>query len=197
MENIREGFSRLREGLPPADPRQQALDALEKHVSQLVTLMAEGGDSPSGRKGAGSPVGRRSRRRRADPEDHHREREREREKRKRHHKEKHAHSTETKGAEPTLATPPTTSGETTKVYYYMLSDKTETPYTTSLPRRSGGVTLKDFKSVFDRHGSYHFFVKTEDPDCGVVKEEISNDDKCLPSWNGKVMVWVGDSAHHR
>lgn len=34
------------------------------------------------------------------------------------------------------------------------------------------MTLKDFKAVFGRHGDYRFFFKTEDPDCGVVKEEV-------------------------
>lgn len=34
------------------------------------------------------------------------------------------------------------------------------------------MTLKDFKAVFGRHGDHRFFFKTEDPDCGVVKEEV-------------------------
>ena len=38
--------------------------------------------------------------------------------------------------------------------------------------RTAGVTLKDFKEAFGRHGNYRFFFKTEDPDCGVVKEEV-------------------------
>ena len=28
--------------------------------------------------------------------------------------------------------------------------------------------------MFDRHGNFRFFFKTEDPDCGVVKEEVGN-----------------------
>lgn len=44
--------------------------------------------------------------------------------------------------------------------------------------RASDVTLKDFKAVFDRHGDYRhgdyrFFFKSEDPDCGIVKEEVS------------------------
>lgn len=35
------------------------------------------------------------------------------------------------------------------------------------------MRLKDFKAVFDRHGSYRFYFKTQDPDCGVVREEVS------------------------
>ena len=35
------------------------------------------------------------------------------------------------------------------------------------------VTLKDFKDVFSRHGNFRFFFKTEDPDCGVVKAEVT------------------------
>ena len=26
--------------------------------------------------------------------------------------------------------------------------------------------------MFGRHGDYRYFFKTEDPDCGVVKEEV-------------------------
>lgn len=34
------------------------------------------------------------------------------------------------------------------------------------------MTLKDFKSVFDRRGNFKFYCKTQDPDCGMVKEEV-------------------------
>lgn len=52
--------------------------------------------------------------------------------------------------------------------------------------------LKDFKSVFDRHGTFRFYFKTEDPDCGIVKEEITADDQILPNWKGKILVWVSE-----
>lgn len=34
------------------------------------------------------------------------------------------------------------------------------------------MRLKDFKATLDRHSNYRFYIKTEDPDCGVVKEEV-------------------------
>ena len=40
--------------------------------------------------------------------------------------------------------------------------------------RMSEVRLKDFKAVFDRHGLYRFYFKTQDPDCGVVREEVSH-----------------------
>lgn len=52
--------------------------------------------------------------------------------------------------------------------------------------------LRDFKSVFDRHGTFRFYFKTEDPDCGIVKEEITADDQILPNWKGKILVWVSE-----
>ena len=39
--------------------------------------------------------------------------------------------------------------------------------------RPAEITLKDFKAVFARQGNYRYFFKTEDPDCGVVKAEVS------------------------
>ena len=63
--------------------------------------------------------------------------------------------------------------------------------------RSNEVTLRDFKAAFSRHGSFRYYIKVEDPDCGVVKEEVKKDEKRLPSWNGKILVWVAEKAHHR
>ena len=60
--------------------------------------------------------------------------------------------------------------------------------------RSTGITLRDFKTVFDRQGSFRFYFKTEYPDCGVVKEEITLDDQFLPMWRGKVHVWVSEKG---
>jgi len=67
------------------------------------------------------------------------------------------------------------------LYYYRLED----------------LSLSDFKSVFDRPGSFKFFVKTEDPDCGVVKVEITADSAILPAWKGQIQVWISERAHHR
>ena len=78
-----------------------------------------------------------------DPEDSHRDRERDRERereRRKRHKEKHfSHGPLTMGLEKPDPVPPATSsggvvaGDITKVFYYMLNDKTETPYVTLVP----------------------------------------------------------------
>lgn len=57
--------------------------------------------------------------------------------------------------------------------------------------------MRDFKEAFSRHGSYRYYIKVEDPDYGVVKEEIKRDDHVLPSWSGKIFVWVAEKGHHR
>ena len=59
------------------------------------------------------------------------------------------------------------------------------------------ITLHDFKAVFSRQGAFRYYIKVEDPDCGVVKEEIKKDVQLLPSWNGKILVWVAERGHHR
>ena len=67
-----------------------------------------------------------------DSDDHHRDREREREKKSRRHR--HAHSDAR--PDPAYATIPVVApGESTKVFYYMLSEKNETPYVTIVPKR--------------------------------------------------------------
>ena len=58
--------------------------------------------------------------------------------------------------------------------------------------RPNEITLGDFKSVFDRQGTFRFYFKTEDPDIGVVKEQITADDQILPNWKGKILVWVSE-----
>ncbi len=67
----------------------------------------------------------------------------------------------------------------------------------SLVCRLEEVTLRDFKAAFDRPGSFRFFVKTEDPDCGVVKEEIKREDTLLPLWKGRILVWISEKTHHK
>ena len=59
------------------------------------------------------------------------------------------------------------------------------------------MTLCDFKAIFNRHGSFRYYIKVEDPDCGVVKEEVKNDEQVLPSWNGKILLWIAERGHHR
>ncbi|XP_019853697.1 PREDICTED: dixin-like [Amphimedon queenslandica] len=149
------------------------LDNLEKSISELYAKL----NSTDSRSFSPS---RRPRR-------YHEER---REEKRRRHKA----SKEETAVYHTIANP---SNDWTKVFYYMTGDKTETPYVTTVPRKSNEVRLKDFKAVFDRQGSYRFYFKTQDPDCGVVREEIVSEDQLLPDWNGKIMVWVSEKAHHR
>ncbi|XP_058806426.1 axin isoform X2 [Phymastichus coffea] len=64
------------------------------------------------------------------------------------------------------------------------------PYRTKI---SGyNVTLKQFKDVLPKKGSYRYFFKTEceDLDMQVIQEEITDDSEVLPLWEGKIMAQV-------
>ncbi|PIK48585.1 putative dixin [Apostichopus japonicus] len=76
----------------------------------------------------------------------------------------------------------------TKVLYF--TERTVTPFMTSIPRRLGEVTLRDFKSIFDKEGEYRYHFKALDPEFGTVKEEVVDDDDILPGWEGKIVGWV-------
>ncbi|XP_043202813.1 dixin-like isoform X2 [Amphibalanus amphitrite] len=76
----------------------------------------------------------------------------------------------------------------TKVVYY--TEKTLTPFLSSIPKQLGEITLRDFKQIFDRAGNFRFHFKSMDPEFGMVKEEISNDDEILPGFDGKLISWV-------
>ena len=65
-----------------------------------------------------------------DSEDHHRERER-----RKRHKERHSHPSEGRLEPAHKATPTSPGGVSTKVFYYLLQDKAETPYVTIVPRQ--------------------------------------------------------------
>ncbi|XP_033214760.1 axin-1 [Belonocnema kinseyi] len=64
------------------------------------------------------------------------------------------------------------------------------PYRTKIPGRN--VTLKQFKEVLHRKGSYRYFFKTEceDLDVKVIQEEITEDSEILPLWEGKIFAEV-------
>ncbi len=83
-------------------------------------------------------------------------------------------------------------------------------------KRIGEVTLRDFKNLFDRPGFFRFHFKTVDQEFGMVKEEVSDffvlnlnclstdysncvfslqitqDDTILPGTDGKIVVWVDE-----
>lgn len=58
----------------------------------------------------------------------------------------------------------------TKVVYF--TERTVTPFLTVIPRRLGEISLRDFKTLFDRPGVYRFHFKAKDPEYGFVKEEV-------------------------
>ena len=60
--------------------------------------------------------------------------------------------------------------------------------------RMSEVRLKDFKAVFDRHGSYRFYFKTQDPDCGVVREEVSVRREEVSVRREEVTVWSSEGG---
>lgn len=76
----------------------------------------------------------------------------------------------------------------TKVVYF--TERTVTPFLTVIPRRLGEISLRDFKTLFDRPGVYRFHFKAKDPEYGFVKEEIGDDDMLLPGFDGKIIAWV-------
>eukprot|EP00057_Strongylocentrotus_purpuratus_P005016 XP_003729987.2 PREDICTED: dixin [Strongylocentrotus purpuratus] len=80
----------------------------------------------------------------------------------------------------------------TKVLYF--TERTVTPFMSSIPKRLGEVTLADFKQIFDREGAYRFHFKALDPEFGTVKEEVINDDDILPGWEGKIVGWVDEDT---
>jgi hypothetical protein len=174
IDGIRKNLEIFKSNLDQSDPHQTLLETLEKSISDMLTRISNDHSRSL------SP-GRRPRRHGyAQHED----------RKGRRHKERSISKEEV----PHAVTNPTVW---TKVFYYMTGDKSETPYVTTVPRKANEVRLKDFKAVFDRHGSYRYYFKTEDVDCGIVREEIISEDQILPLWNGKIMVWVSEKAHHK
>jgi hypothetical protein len=45
---------------------------------------------------------------------------------------------------------------------------------TSVSKPLGRITLRDFKTVFDRPGFYRYHIKNTDTEYGMVKEEVRN-----------------------
>lgn len=79
----------------------------------------------------------------------------------------------------------------TKVCYQI--DDQEPPFLIKLPFPSSNITLKDLKANLQlkRHFShYKYYFKSHDKECGVVKEEISDDNRFLPIFQGRVVAWV-------
>jgi hypothetical protein len=131
IDGIRKNLEIFKSNLDQSDPHQTLLETLEKSISDMLTRISNDHSRSL------SP-GRRPRRHGyAQHED----------RKGRRHKERSISKEEV----PHAVTNPTVW---TKVFYYMTGDKSETPYVTTVPRKANEVRLKDFKAVFDRHGSY-------------------------------------------
>lgn len=58
----------------------------------------------------------------------------------------------------------------TKVIYF--TERTVTPFMSTISKPLGDIRLRDFKSMFDRPGLFRFHFKNYDPEYGLVKEEV-------------------------
>ena len=58
----------------------------------------------------------------------------------------------------------------TKVVYF--TPRSVTPFMTSINKPVGKISLRDFKSLFDRPGFFRYHFKTMDKEFGMVKEEV-------------------------
>lgn len=84
------------------------------------------------------------------------------------------------------------TGITTKVLYF--TEKSVTPFLTSIPKRLEDITLGDFKEAIDRPGMFRYHFKALDPEFGTVKEEVIDNDDNVPGWEGKIVAWVEDDT---
>lgn len=84
------------------------------------------------------------------------------------------------------------SQSNTKCIYYLNNNMSSPPFLTTIPRNIESVTLNDFKQCLKlKNGtSYIYHFKTSDPEFGIVKEEISNDNKLLPSFENRIVAWI-------
>lgn len=59
---------------------------------------------------------------------------------------------------------------TTKVLYF--TNRSVTPFMSTLNKPIGEIRLRDFKNIFDRPGFFRFHFKALDQEFGMVKEEV-------------------------
>ena len=59
---------------------------------------------------------------------------------------------------------------TTKILYF--TNRSVTPFMSTMSKKIGEITLRDFKVLFDRPGFYRFHFKSVDQEFGMVKEEV-------------------------
>ncbi|XP_065841747.1 dixin-like isoform X2 [Oscarella lobularis] len=94
---------------------------------------------------------------------------------------------------PGLSPPLTRRNSSTKVVYF--TERSVTPFLTTIPRKLGEICLRDFKKAFDRSGSFRYHFKTIDPDYGAVKQEVTKDDDIIPGWEGRIVVWIEEDSY--
>ena len=58
----------------------------------------------------------------------------------------------------------------TKILYF--TNRSVTPFMSSINKSIGDICLRDFKNLFDRPGFFRFHFKTVDQEFGMVKEEV-------------------------
>lgn len=64
-----------------------------------------------------------------------------------------------------------TGPSNTKILYF--TNRSVTPFMSTINKKIGEITLRDFKVLFDRPGFYRFHFKSVDQEFGMVKEEVS------------------------
>ncbi|XP_042856469.1 LOW QUALITY PROTEIN: dixin-A-like, partial [Penaeus japonicus] len=80
----------------------------------------------------------------------------------------------------------------TKIIYF--TERTVTPFMSTINKRLGDIiNLQDLKYVV-KPETLRFHFKSHDPEYGMVKEEIFNDDDILPGVDGKIIAWVEEDT---
>jgi len=91
-------------------------------------------------------------------------------------------------ARPNEQGPGSCNPPSTKILYF--TNRSVTPFMSTINKRIGEIRLIDFKNLFDRPGFFRYHFKAVDQEFGMVKEEISTDDTILPGTEGKIVAWV-------
>ncbi|XP_035478094.1 dixin-A isoform X4 [Scophthalmus maximus] len=173
LQLVREALRSLRDGFSGHDPQHHTLDTLEQGVSSLMDRLLS---LDSQRRQDRGPEEFKSPGRRANSTD--------RDSWPPSSKMAHSHSS-----------PGLDTAVSTKVLYF--TDRSLTPFLINIPKRLGEVTLRDFKSAVDRHGSFRYHFKALDPEFGTVKEEVFQDGAIVPGWEGKIVAWVEEDHGER
>ncbi|XP_014668640.1 PREDICTED: axin-1-like [Priapulus caudatus] len=92
------------------------------------------------------------------------------------------------GGSTSSSTSSQSAGDFTVIGYYFCGDPV--PYRTKLAGKR--VTLKQFKGLITKKGTYKYFFKkaSDEFGTGVVNEEITDDNDILPLWEGKIFAKV-------